>query len=359
MQDILGRDGFPANAALGKGDIFGDGFVEVVTHHQHVEVFFERVHSEGPRRVGRGRQHMLLAADLDDIGGMATACAFGVKGMDRAAFHGLYGMFDKTRFIERIGVDHHLHIHRIGNPEAAVDGGGGGAPVLVQLQRAGARVHLFLDGSRQRGIPFACKGEVHRKRICGLHHTTKVPGTGGAGGGQGPMRWPGASAQHGGETRMQCILDLLRADIMDVAVKPTRREDAPFARDHLGTGANDNGHIGLGVGVSGFADGMDAPILQADVGLVDAGPIKDQRIGDHSINRARRARGLCLPHPVTDHLTAAEFHLLTVRSGEVAFHLDDQVSIGQPHAVPGGGAIHGGIVRAGDFGGHVGLILLF
>ena len=43
---------------------------------------------------------------------------------------------------------------------------------------------------------------------------------------------------------------------------------------------------------------------------------------------------LALPHAVADHLAAAELHLLAV-GGEILLHLDDQVRIGEPHAVAG------------------------
>ena len=158
---------------------------------------------------------------------------------------------------------------------------------------------------------------------------------------------------------MQRVLDLLRADIMDVAVKAARGQDAPFACDHLGAGADDDVDTRLRVGVACLADRLDAAIPQADIRLVDPGPIKDQRIGNDGIHSPRGAGCLRLPHAVTDHLAPAEFHFLPIGTGEVALHLNDQIGIGQPHTVSGGGAIHGGIIGAGDFGGHVGSILLF
>jgi len=56
---------------------------------------------------------MLFAANFDDVGGVAAACAFRVKGVDGAALHGPDGVFDETAFIECICVDHHLDIHRV------------------------------------------------------------------------------------------------------------------------------------------------------------------------------------------------------------------------------------------------------
>ena len=55
-------------------------------------------------------------------------------------------------------------------------------------------------------------------------------------------------------------------------------------------GADDDGDAGLGVGVARLADGVDQAVAQADVGLVDAGMVEDQRIGDDGIHRPA-ARG--------------------------------------------------------------------
>ncbi len=69
-------------------------------------------------------------------------------------------------------------------------------------------------------------------------------------------------------------------------------EDLAFARDHLGAGADDDGHARLDVRIAGLADGVDLAVLEADVGLHDAPVIEDQRIGDDGIDRALR---VCRP----------------------------------------------------------------
>jgi hypothetical protein len=164
----------------------------------------------------------------------------------------------------------------------------------------------------------------------------------------------GAAAQHRGHAGMQRILHLLGADVMDMAVEPARRQDAPLARDHLGSRPHDDGDPGLRVGIARLADGMDAPVAQADIRLVDAGPVHDQRIGDDRIHGPARAGDLRLPHPVADHLAPAELDLLAI-DGQVALDLDDQIGIGQPQPVARGRAIHGGIGGTRDSGGHGGL----
>jgi len=51
--------------------------------------------------------------------------------MDCAAFQRRDSVFDKAGFIQRVGVDHHLHVHIVGHGQAAVDGGGRCAPIFV------------------------------------------------------------------------------------------------------------------------------------------------------------------------------------------------------------------------------------
>ena len=47
---------------------------------------------------------------------MTTACAFGMVGMDDAIFKSINRCFDKSRFIESVGMDSNLHIVLISNP---------------------------------------------------------------------------------------------------------------------------------------------------------------------------------------------------------------------------------------------------
>ena len=54
---------------------------------------------------------------------------------------------------------------------------------------------------------------------------------------------------------------------------------------------------------------------------------------------------LALAHAVADHLAAAELHLLAV-AAEVLLDLDDEVGVGEPHPIAGGGTEHLGVDRA-------------
>src|SRR5262249_1718564 len=150
----------------------------------------------------------------------------------------------------------------------------------------------------------------------GLDHAADVPRAGRAGGGVGTRRRAGAAAQHGGDAGHQRFFDLLRADEVDVSVETAGGEDFSFARDHLGARPDPAGDARLDVRMAGLADCGNPPFLEADVGFDDAPVIEDQRIGDDGVDGAPAAGDLALTHAVTDHLAAAELHLLAVE-GEI------------------------------------------
>ena len=54
-------------------------------------MLLQRIHRERPRRVGGGRQHILEACHLDDVGRVPAAGALGVEGVDGAALEGSNG----------------------------------------------------------------------------------------------------------------------------------------------------------------------------------------------------------------------------------------------------------------------------
>ena len=58
VEDVLGGDRRRPDPALGEGQILGHGGVQVMAHHQHVEVLVDRVDGVRPGRVGRRRQHV-------------------------------------------------------------------------------------------------------------------------------------------------------------------------------------------------------------------------------------------------------------------------------------------------------------
>ena len=85
MQHVFGRDRLAADAALGERDVLRNVFVEVMTHHQHVEMFVERIGGVRPRRIRGAREHVRFTTHPDDVGRVTPACAFGVIRVNRAS----------------------------------------------------------------------------------------------------------------------------------------------------------------------------------------------------------------------------------------------------------------------------------
>ncbi len=346
MEDVFGGDGFAADTAFGERHVFGDARVQVVTDHQHVQVFVDGVAGERSCRIGGAGQHVRETTGLDDVRRMTAAGAFGVVGVDGAPLEGAQGGFHEAGLVEGVGVDRHLHVVLVGHVQAVVDGCRGGAPVFVQLQADCTGLDLLDQWLRQACVTLAGEADVHRESVGGLEHARQVPWAGGAGGGVGPGRRASAAADHGGDAAHQGLFDLLRTDEVDVGVDAAGREDHAFAGNHFGAGADGDGHIGLDVRVAGLADGRDAPVLEADVGLDDAPVVDDQRVGDQRVHHLR-GQQLALAHAVANHLAAAKLHFFTV-GGEILFHFDPQLGIGQADLVTDGGAEHVGVGLSRD-----------
>ena len=224
VQDVFGRDRLGANAALGEGHVLGDRPRQVMADHQHVEVLVDGIDRERPRRVGAGRQHVRQGGHADDVGGVAAAGAFRVIGVDRPAVDGGDGVLDEARLVERVGVNGDLNVELVGDGEAGVDCRRRRAPVLVQLQAAGAGADLLLQRAGKAAIPFAQKAEVDRQTLGRLQHPFEIPGAGGAGSGVGPRGRAGAAADQRRQPACQGRFDQLGADEMDVAVDPAGRQ---------------------------------------------------------------------------------------------------------------------------------------
>ena len=351
VQDVLGGDRLAPDAALGEGDILGDARVEVVAHHQHVEMLVDGVDRVGPRRVGRRRQHVREPAQFDDVGGVPAARALGVKGVDVAPLEGGDRVLDKPAFVERVAVDRNLDVKPFGDAEAGVDSGRRRPPILVQFQRDGAALD-HLDQRLWLGrVALAEKPEIDRQPLSRLEDPREVPGTGRAGRRRGPGGGAGAAAQERRHAAVERVLDLLRRYQVDVAVDPARGDDLALAGDDFRPRPDDDVDPGLDVGIAGFADRRDAAAADADIGFDDPPMVEDDGVGDDRVDRALGARALRLPHPVADHLAAAELHLLAVDRA-VFLDLDDEFGVGEAQPVADGRPEHRRIAGARERIGH-------
>ncbi len=112
----------------------------------------------------------------------------------------------------------------------------------------------------------------------------------------------------------------------------------------------DDGDVRLDIGIARLADRADATVLDADVGLHDAGVVDDQRVGDDRV-RDFGADALALTHAVADHLATAELHFFAI-DGEVLLDLDPELGVGEPYAIADGRTEHFGVGAPGDLEGH-------
>src|SRR5712671_6534048 len=119
---------------------------------------------------------------------------------------------------------------------------------------------------------------------------------------QSAVRRTGTSTQHRGDARVQCVLNLLWADEVNMSIDAAGRDNLALACDDFSTGADDDVDSRLHVGVAGFADPRNEPITDPDVRLDDSPVIEDDGIRDDRIHGPFGAGALGLSHPVTDDL---------------------------------------------------------
>ncbi len=156
VQNILGGDGLAANPAFGKRHVLRQIRVEMMADHQHVEMLVNRVDRVRAGGIGGTGQHVRLAANADDVRRVAAAGAFGVIGVNRAAFERGNGAFDKAGFVQGVGMNRHLHVVFVRDAQTAINRGGSRAPIFVQLQADGAGLE-FVPANRRAARCCLCR----------------------------------------------------------------------------------------------------------------------------------------------------------------------------------------------------------
>ena len=345
VQDVFRRDRFLSNPAFGERHVLRNVLVEMVAHHQHVQMLVERVDCEWPCGISRARQHVGLAAHANDVRCMAAARTLGVIGVDRPPFERGDRIVHEAGFVQRVGVDSDLHVVLVGHAETAIDGRRRRSPVLVELQPHGASADLFVQSFRLRAVALTEKSEIHRQIVGRLEHPLEIPrprracGRLGSGGRSRP------TTNKGGDAARERHIDLLWTDVMNVGVDAARCQDETLAGDGFRGRAHDHArrYTGHHVGVAGFADTGNASVLHADVCFVDARPVDDERVGDHEIQCAIFADARRLAHAIAQHFAAAELAFLSV-DGVIALDLRDKVGIRQPNTIASRGAVDVGVM---------------
>ena len=236
----------------------------MVADHQHVEVLLERVHGVGPRRVGRGRDDVRQARDPDDVGRVAAAGALGVEGVDGPPGDGARSCPRRSpiSFSVSVWIITCTSMASATRRQQSIAAGVVPQSSCSFSAQAPART-ISSSAAGPRGVALAGDADVDRHAVDGLQHPADVPGAGRAGGGERAVRRAGAAAEQRGDARVQRVVDLLRADEVDVGVEAAGGQDPALAGDDLGAGADDDGDARLGVGVAGLADRGDAAVAGA------------------------------------------------------------------------------------------------
>src|SRR4029434_9645235 len=111
---------------------------------------------------------------------------------------------------------------------------------LVQLESASAGEDLLAKRFGSGAIALAEKTEIHRVLVGCLEHAMNIPDARSARGGIGSMGRASAAPNHRRDAACEGMLDLLRADEVDVRIDAAGRDNAAFASDHLGGCADDH-----------------------------------------------------------------------------------------------------------------------
>ena len=145
-------------------------------------------------------------------------------GVDGAALERGDRVLDEAGLVERVGVDGDLHVVRLGDAQAAVDGRRRRAPVLVQLEPDGAGDDL-LDaappGRLALPLPRRPMFIGSASAACSMRAMFQGPGVQVVA--LVPVAGPVPPPIIVVTPRHQRVLDLLRADEVDVRVDAARR----------------------------------------------------------------------------------------------------------------------------------------
>src|SRR5580704_10787373 len=270
-----------------------------------------------------------------------------MEGVNVAAFERGNRVLDKTRLVERVGVDRNSNVQLLGDAEAGVDCRRGRSPILVKFQSAGAGLDHLDQRARVRSIAFAEKPEIYRQPFRCLQYPAQMPRARRAGRRRGAGSGAGAAPEHCRDAAVERLLNQLRADEVDVRVDAAGGDDAALSGDRFGPRPDYDVDAGLDVGVAGFADPADAAVADADIGFDDAPIVEDHGIGDDRVDGAVGAGRLPLPHAVADDLAPAEFDLLAIDRA-VALDLDKEFGVGESQPIAGCRPEHRGIGFARD-----------
>ena len=128
------------------------------------------------------------------------------------------------------------------------------------------------------------------------------------------MPWANTAAEHRGDARRDGLARLLGADEVNMRVQTPGCDDLALASNNISTTAHN--HVGRyavhDIWVSCLADAHDDALLDANVGLVDARVVHDERVGDDHVQTLSIRTASRLSHALAQRLSAAKLALVAI-----------------------------------------------
>ena len=286
---------------------------------------------------------------------MSSACTLGVVSMDRSTSDRCQGIFDTSALIQRISMDCYLHIVLICYIQAVVDNSRCRTPVFMDFQSHCTCFDLLDQRCFIRTVSFSEESKIHRIFFCCFEHHFQVPRSRCTGRCIGSVCRTGTASNHRCHTAVQCTVDLLRADKMNVGINSASSYDHAFSCQCLCGSSNRHArsYAVHNIRISCFSDSDDFAVFDTDICFYDSGHIHDQCICDDQIQISVFAAGLNrLSHTVTDGFSASEFNFISI-GGKIFFHFNDKACICQSYFIAHGRAVHHCIFFTGNFYAHL------
>ena len=270
---------------------------------------------------------------------MAAASTFGMVRMNGTPVHRGYRILDISALVERIGMNGHLNVVKVGNRQRGIYRRRRRAPVLVNFQSARSGLDLFDERTMHRAVAFAQKTYVHWQPFDGLQHAFDAPTAGGDCGAVAAVGRSYAAAYQCRNAVAQGRIRLLRGNHVDMSVYTGGREDEMLA----GNGVRRRSGYQIGVyaahyvGIAGFADAGNLAVLDAYVGFHHAqNRVEHRDVGYDQIQRPLlRSHGIGQSHAVAYGFAAAVNHLVA-RLPQVFLYFDIQIGIAEAYLVAHG-----------------------
>ena len=171
---------------------------------------------------------------------MPSARSFGMESVYDTILERFNRVFHESGLIQRVSVNHHLHVQFIRHAETAVDSCRRGAPVFMELKGASSGMNLLFKRRGETAVAFPRESQIHRPFVGRLYHFPDVPWTGRAGRRIRACRGSRSSAQHRCDAGGESFVDLLGTDEVYVAIEAAGGHNFSFTGDYFGRSANGN-----------------------------------------------------------------------------------------------------------------------